>query len=187
MPFLPPQNKYPQQCKPTRGPGNLTHSRKQEAKGRGQPLGPHSPGSPSTGKATEARSPKDTGVGQPGSCSTVWPGRGRLSTWRVEEAGKRAVSLWCSHPGLLKLSTLLPCPPTHSKVTELTPMADCSVEHSRNSVALTPSPQVTCHPLIGTWRSRVIRAWENQTLTPVAAARTSLCQPVFLPLPHLNV
>lgn len=142
MPFLPPQNKYPQQCKPTRGPGNLTHSRKQEAKGRGQPSGPHSPGSPSTGKATEARSPKDTGFGQPGSCSTVRPGRGRLSTWRVEEAGKRAVSLWC---------TLLPCPSTHSKVTELTPMADRSVEH--RVVALTPSPQVTCHPLIGTWRS----------------------------------
>lgn len=45
-----------------------------------------SPGSPSTGKATETRRPKDTGVGQPGSRSSVRPGRGRLSTWRNQSS-----------------------------------------------------------------------------------------------------
>lgn len=59
----------------------------------------------------ETRSPKDTGIGQPGSCNTVRPGRGRLSTWRIEEAGERAafLSLSSAHSQeSLQLSTLLP-------------------------------------------------------------------------------
>lgn len=54
-----------------------------EAEISGRPFrGRPSPGSPSTGKATEMRRPKDTGAGQPGSRSSVRPGRDRLSTWR---------------------------------------------------------------------------------------------------------
>lgn len=81
---------------PTWAPGNKGHP----GKPRG---GKHLPGSPSTGKATEKRRPKDTGVGQPGSCSSVRPGRALLSTCRGP-GGWVTASHW-EHVGATSLTS----------------------------------------------------------------------------------